>query len=138
MTDDLAALSVRFMEAVRDRELPFLEYHLGQEFTLTTGRLGTPVRGRAEWLHVTASRYEIEEFAFEEIDAHDYGEAALVRSHYRQRGSMGDERRDQAYLMTDVWVERDGRPQLVARHVSPLSAQARDPRSRGSRPREDP
>ena len=31
MTDDLGALSVRFMEAVRDRELPFLEYHLGAE-----------------------------------------------------------------------------------------------------------
>lgn len=120
MTDDLAALSVRFMEAVRDRELPFLEYHLGGEFTLTTGRAGAPVRGRSEWLQVTASRYEIEEFDFEEIDAHDYGAAALVRSRYRQRGSMGDERRDQVYLMTDVWIERDGRRQLVSRHVSPL------------------
>lgn len=120
MNHDLTALSVRFMEAVRDRELPFLEYHLGEEFTLTTGRTGAPVRGRAEWLLVTSSRYEIEEFAFEEIDAHDYGAAALVRTRYRQRGSMGGERRDQTYLMTDVWVERDGRPQLVSRHVSPL------------------
>ena len=120
MTDDLAALSIRFMEAVRDRELPFLEYHLGDEFTLTTGRAGAPVRGRAEWMLVTASRYEIEEFAFEEIDAHDYGAAGLVRSRYRQRGSMDDDRRDQTYLMTDVWIDRDGRPQLVTRHVSPL------------------
>ena len=121
MTEDLATLSVRFMEAVRDRELVLLEYHLGEEFTLTTGRAGAPARGRAEWLRVTATRYEIEEFAFEEIDAHDYGAAGLVRSRYRQRGSMDDERRDQTYLMTDVWIERDGRPQLVTRHVSPLA-----------------
>jgi hypothetical protein len=120
VTDDLATLSVQFMEAVRDRELPFLEYHLGDEFTLTTGRAAEPVRARAEWLRVTASRYEIEEFAFESLDAFDYGAVGLVRSRYRQTGSMDDERRDSAYLMTDVWVEREGRPQLVSRHVSPL------------------
>ena len=45
--DDLAALSVRFMEAVRDREIPLLEYHLGEEFTLTTGRASAPARSRA-------------------------------------------------------------------------------------------
>ena len=122
MTEDPAALTQRFMEAVRDRDLAWLEAHLGTEFTLTTGRAGAPVRGRDEWLDVTRSSYEIEEFALGEIDAHDYGTAALVRCRYRQRGSMGGARRDQTYLMTDVWVERDGRPQLVSRHVSPLSA----------------
>ncbi len=120
MTDDLTALSVRFMEAVRDRELPFLEYHLGAEFTLTTGRSGAPVRDRAEWLRITASRYEIEEFVFDELEALDYGDVGVVRSRYQQTGSMDGERRDAVYLMTDVWVERDGRPQLVTRHISPL------------------
>ena len=56
------------MEAVRDRELPFLEYHLAEEFTLTTGRAAAPVRGRAEWLQITASRYEIAEFAFDALE----------------------------------------------------------------------
>ena len=72
MTEDLAALSHRFMEAVRDRELPLL------------------------------------------------GSVGLARSRYRQTGSMDGDRRDTAYMMTDVWVERDGCPQLVTRHVSPL------------------
>jgi hypothetical protein len=120
VTEDLAALSVRFMEAVRDREITLLQYHLGEEYTLTTGRPGAPVRGRAEWLHITASRYEIEEFSFDELEAFDYGAVGVVRSRYRQTGSMDEERRDGAYLMTDVWVERDGRPQLVTRHASPL------------------
>ena len=121
MTDDLAALSVRFMEAARDRELPFLEYHLGEEFTLTTGRAAAPTRDRAERLRVTASRYEIEDFAFDELEAFDYGPVGVVRSRYRQTGSMDGERRDSVYLMTDVWVERDGRPQLATRHISPLT-----------------
>ena len=120
MESDVAALSVRFMEAVRDRELDWLERHLGSEFTLTTGRAGAPVRGRAEWLAVTAGRYVIEEFAFDELEVLDYGDVAVVRSRYRQRGIMDGEDRTQTFLMTDVWAEREGQPQLVTRHVSPL------------------
>jgi hypothetical protein len=79
------------------------------------------VRDRAEWLAVTAERYVIEEFAFEELETLDLGGVGVVRSRYRQRGAMDGEDRTQAFLMTDVWVERDGRPQLVTRHVSPLA-----------------
>jgi hypothetical protein len=120
MTADLRALSVRFMEAVRNRELEWLDEHLAPEFTLTTGRAGAPVRGRSEWLAVTAERYVIEEFAFEELEPIELGDVGVVRSRYRQRGSMDGEDRTQTFLMTDVWVERDGRPQLVTRHVSPM------------------
>jgi hypothetical protein len=120
MTADLAGLSTRFLEAVRDRELEWLDEHLGEEFTLTTGRPGAPVRGRGEWLAVTRDRYAIEEFAFDALQVLDYGEVGVVRSRYRQRGSMDGADRSQTFLMTDVWVERDGRVQLVTRHVSPL------------------
>jgi len=120
VTEDVAELTHVFMAAARDRDISWLDQHLGAEFTLTTGRPDTPVRGRAEWLEITRERYEIDEFALDELEAYDYGATALVRSRYRQRGVMAGERRDQAYLMTDVWVEREGRPQLVSRHVSPL------------------
>jgi ketosteroid isomerase-like protein len=111
---------MRFMEAVRDRDVDWLDAHLADRFTLTTGRPGAPVRGRAEWLGVTRDRYAIEEFAFEELEVVDLGEAGVVRSRYRQRGSLDGEDRTQTFLMTDVWVERDGGAQLVTRHVSPL------------------
>ena len=123
MTDDLAALSVRFMEAVRDRELPFLEYHLGEEFTLTTGRAGAPCGTSAEWLQVTASRYEIEEFAFEELEAHDYGSVGVVRSRYRQTGSMDDERRD-TVVPDDRRLGRARRPR-PARDAARVAAASR-------------
>jgi hypothetical protein len=121
VTPDLEALTVRFMEAVRDRDLEWLDAHLGAEFTLTTGREGAPVRERAEWLAITAERYVIEEFSFDELKTLDYGPAGVVRSRYRQRGALDGLDRTQEFLMTDVWVERDGRPQLVTRHVSPLA-----------------
>jgi hypothetical protein len=79
-----------------------------------------PVRQRAEWLEVTRDRYAIEEFAFAELEVIEVGSVGVVRSRYRQRGSMDGEDRTQTFLMTDVWAELDGRPQLVTRHVSPL------------------
>jgi hypothetical protein len=116
----LRELADAIVEAVRDRDLAWLEKHLGEEFTLTTGRPGAPVRSRSEWLEITRDRYVIEEFAFEELEPLVYGGVAVVRSRYRQRGSMDGADRTQTFLLTDVWADRGGRVQLVTRHSSAL------------------
>jgi ketosteroid isomerase-like protein len=118
--EELRALLSRWAEAVRDRDVRFLERLLAPEFTLTTGRRPSPVRGREEYLEITESRYAVEEFEFERVEVLDYGDAAVLRSRYRQRGSMDAERRDQVFLITDVFVRRDDRWLAVTRHVSPL------------------
>jgi ketosteroid isomerase-like protein len=117
---ELSQLEHDFMDAVRRRDMAFLERALGEEFTLTTGRPGAEVRARSEWLDVTRERYVIESFAFEELSVHAYGTVGVVRSRYRQAGRMGELDRTAAYRMTDVWVRRDGRWQLVARHSTAL------------------
>ena len=121
---ELGRLEQRFMTAVADRDLDFLERHLGEEFTLTTGRPGHETRNRSEWLEVTATTYEIRSFSFDELEALDYGEVAVVRSRYSQEASMGGADRTQTFLMTDVWHRREGAFRLVTRHISPLP---RDP-----------
>jgi ketosteroid isomerase-like protein len=119
--EELRARELRWMEAVRDRDLDLLERLLALEFTLTTGRPAAPVRSRAEYLEITASRYEIDEFEFEDVEVLDYGEAAVVRSRYRQRGRMDGAERSQEFLMTDVFVRREDEWRAVTRHVSPLA-----------------
>jgi ketosteroid isomerase-like protein len=116
----LGRLERRLMEAVRARDLEFLERHLGEEFTLTTGRLGAEVRDRREWLDITLGRYVIDSFEFSEVEVHSYGHVAVVRSRYRQSGRLDERDRSTHYLMTDVWVRRKGRWQLVTRHATPL------------------
>jgi ketosteroid isomerase-like protein len=113
-------LEERFMTAVAERDMDFLERHLGEEFRLITGRPGHETRDRAEWLEVTATAYEIRSFRFEELDVLDYGEVAVVRSRYSQEATMGDAERSQSYLMTDVWHRRNRDFRLVTRHISPL------------------
>ncbi|MFL5827820.1 MAG: nuclear transport factor 2 family protein [Thermoleophilaceae bacterium] len=133
MGDDAAArelvdLEHAWLEATRTRDMEFLERLLGHEFTLTTGRPGVEVRSRGEWLDVTRDSYAINSFEFADLDVRLYGDTALVRSHYRQRGEMGGEDRTTSYLMSDVLVRRAGRWQAVARHITPLE---QDPPGRG-------
>jgi Domain of unknown function (DUF4440) len=86
---EIEALERELQAAVAGRDVDALERLLGQEFTLTTGRPGHEVRGRAEYLEVTATRYVIEEFRFDELEVVELGPgAAVVRSRYVQRGAM--------------------------------------------------
>jgi ketosteroid isomerase-like protein len=123
---ELRGLEERFMTAVAERDLDFLEDHLGEEFKLTTGRPGHETRDRSEWLEVTATAYEIRSFRFDELEVLDYGDVAVVRSRYSQEARMGGADRSQSYLMTDVWHRRDGAFRLVSRHISPLPAAGGD------------
>jgi hypothetical protein len=120
----LSRLERRLMEAARQRDVDFLERHLAEEFTLTTGRPGAEVRARSEWLEVTQQSYVIDSFDFDALDVRVYGHVAVVASRYRQEARMGDLDRTGRYLMTDVWIRRKGRWQLVCRHSTALVAQA--------------
>ena len=113
-------LLLRWAEAVRDRDVAWLEDFLAPEFRLVTGRAGAEWRGRDDYLTITRDRYVVERFGFTEIDVHEYGDTAVVRSRYEQSGSMDGADRTQAFLMTDVLVRRGGRWQAVTRHISPL------------------
>ena len=122
--DEVVALEHAFMEAVRDRDLAYLERALGERFTLTTGRPGAETRARDEWLAITRDRYEIRSFSFESLDVVELGAVAVARCRYTQVGTMDGEDRSQTFLMTDVWAKRGGQVVLVTRHVSPLPAAA--------------
>jgi ketosteroid isomerase-like protein len=120
---EIEALERELQSAVAVRDVEALERLIGQEFTLTTGRPGHEVRGRADYLEITATRYVIEEFRFDELEVVELAPgAALVRSRYVQRGAMDGVDRSQPFLMTDVWAHRPAGWQLVSRHVSPLAA----------------
>jgi ketosteroid isomerase-like protein len=120
---EIEARERELQAAVAARDLATLDRLLGHEFTLTTGRPGNEVRGRAEYLDITGSRYVIDEYRFEELEVIELGPgAAVVRSRYVQRGSMDGADRTQPFLMTDVWAHRPAGWQLVTRHVSPLAS----------------
>ncbi len=121
VVERLIELERQFMAAVQGRDLDELERTVGEEFTLTTGRPGVEVRERQDWLDITKDHYVVEAFGFDWFAVQVHGHVGVVRSRYHQRAWMGTEDRSTAYLMTDVWVKREPRWQIVTRHISPLS-----------------
>jgi hypothetical protein len=109
------------MRAVKKRDVARLDRMLGENFVLTTGRAGAEIRSRQQWLEVTRERYRIESFGFEWVRVEAYGDAAVVRSRYRQEAAIGDKDRTGAYLMTDVWVRRESTWSLVTQHITPVT-----------------
>jgi ketosteroid isomerase-like protein len=88
---------------------------LGAEFTLlgAAGELD-----REAFLEAAAGPYEIDDFAYEEIDPEIYGNTAVVVSRYRQQATLDGRDLSREMRVTDVWVRRDGRWQLVRRHAT--------------------
>jgi len=112
---ELIDLSNELVASVRDRDRERLEELLAAEFTLN-GAAGE--LDREGLLYAAAGPYEIDDWAYEEIDPEVYGDTAVVVSRYRQTGRLSG--RDVTHRMhvTDVWVRRDAHWQIVRRHAT--------------------
>ena len=112
---ELIALSNELVAAVHDHDRERLDHLLAAEFTLN-GAAGE--LDREAFLEAASGPYEIDDWAYEEIDPQVYGDTAVIVSRYRQTGRL--EGRDLSYRMhvTDIWVRRDGHWQVVRRHAT--------------------
>ena len=115
MVHELVGLSHDLVRAVQERDPARLETLLAREFTLlgAAGELD-----REGLIAAAAGSYVIEEFAYEEIDPEVYGDTAVVVSRYRQTARLDGADVSARLHMTDVWIRRDGRWQIVRRHAT--------------------
>jgi ketosteroid isomerase-like protein len=105
----------RWMEAARRKDEPLLNTILGDEYVLISARLGFVHRGG--WLAMGPD-YNIEEFEYVASDINVYGATAVSNSRYRQKATFKGQDLSAVFYLTDVWVNRDGRWQVVTRHSS--------------------
>jgi hypothetical protein len=119
MTSDeqtLIQLQNDWMEAWRDANNGRLEEILAPEFTLTSARTDQIVN-RTEWLRMLPNVHN-ESFAYSDFRIDVFGDAAVVRSRLTQVATVGEQRWDGTFVLTDVWIRRAGQWQVVARHSS--------------------
>jgi len=116
VVEELVELSHELVRAVQAHDRARLEELLAGEFSLdgAAGRLD-----RDELLDAAGGAYQIEDFAYEEIDPDVYGSTAVVVSRYSQQASLSGRDVSMRLRVTDVWVRRDGRWQIVRRHATP-------------------
>jgi hypothetical protein len=112
---ELVDLSHALVRAVQDHDPQRLDSLLAREFSLlgAAGELD-----RAGLLEAAAGAYAIDAFAYEEIDPEVYGDTALVLSRYEQTAQLDGRDVSARMHVTDVWVRRDSRWQIVRRHAT--------------------
>ena len=115
VSEELVGLSHELVRAVKEHDAQRLDALLAAEFSLD-GAAGT--LSRDELLEAAAGAYAIEDFAYHEIDPQVYGNTALVVSRYRQTAKIDKRDASGELRITDVWVRRDGRWQIVRRHAT--------------------
>ncbi len=119
MTTDerrLMELQVAWMDAWQRQDRQALEAILAPEFALTSARTDQLV-DRAGWLGML-DRVKNESFQYSDFRIDVFGDAAVVRSRLTQVATVDDQRWDATFMLTDVWIRRDDRWQVVARHSS--------------------
>ena len=116
---ELVELSHELVRAVQEHDRGRLEELLGVEFSLqgAAGELD-----RASFLEAASGPYEIDDFAYDEIDPQVYGNTAVIVSRYRQRAALAGRDLSHEMRVTDVWVRRNGRWQVVRRHATVASS----------------
>lgn len=115
VVNELVELSHELVRTVQEHDVARLETLLGEEFTLL-GAAGELDRERL--LEAASGPYEIDDFAYEEIDVEVYGNTAVVVSRYRQSARLDGRDVSRELHLTDAWIRRDGRWQIVRRHAT--------------------
>ena len=111
--DELVRREIEMKDAGLRRDASALEQIVAQEFRLS--RSARPAAPRDRWFAnlatMSADSYDVSNF-----DVHSWGEAAVVHAHHTIRNwKTGDRVNPSEYDVTDLWVKRDGRWQIVQR-----------------------
>ena len=114
--DELVTLEHEWAQAVVENDMEKLERIVGQEYTLAANNFpgGRTRFSRQEWM-TTVPAFKVHSYDFRDFEVRSYGDAAVVLATLELRGSVRGEDRSGSSTLTDVWVKRDGRWQVVAR-----------------------
>jgi len=113
---ELVALEHEWAQAIVENDMDKLECIVGEEYTLAANNFpgGRTRLSRQEWM-TTVPVYEVHSFEIDDLEVHSYGETAVVLANLELQARVQGEDRSGGFAVTDVWVRRDGRWQVVAR-----------------------
>ena len=119
LTDQLfVSLEQQWMEAVVKRDQPSLDRIMGDEFTLASAYSTGERTSKDQFIKNVLQSVKSQEFTFHDSHADLYGDVAVFKSRVKSTYTFDKDDRTGDYIVTDVWVKRDGRWQVVTRHSS--------------------
>lgn len=116
----LVALERRWMEALKHRDAGALSQLISDDFTLVSPRLVVAAGDRDKYFKHAARDLNLVSYDFEDLTVRLYGRTAVVSGRLTQSANAAGDDWGGSYLITDVWVSRDGFWQVVSRHATLL------------------
>lgn len=111
-------LEQQWMEAVVKRDREVLDRIMGEEFTLASAYSTGERTSKAQFMKNVLESVKAQEFTYHDSHADLYGDVAVFKTGVRSKYNFDKDDRSGDYLITDVWVKREGRWQVVCRHSS--------------------
>lgn len=119
--DELERAERQLLEALSGGDLDTASALLREDFLITTaGWIAEPV-GRQAWLDSLRERMTLDSFDFRVLATRRFEDVAVVLAESAQEGRHDGEPFSLVFRYTDVWVGRDSRWALAARHASIVS-----------------
>jgi hypothetical protein len=110
-------LETKWMNAWKEKDLETCRTLLADEFTLTSSLSTGDLLNKEQWL-AAVSRYNCKSFRFNKIMVRKYGRAAIVNSWFYQEADANGKDWTGTFLITDAWVRKGSKWQVVTRHAT--------------------
>jgi hypothetical protein len=115
----LISLSKTWMDAMMQLDSSKLETMMAGEYNLKKAD-GTIVMERSMWLNNLFHHLKISRFDQSGLSAQVFGNVGIVTSLYSWSGTMNNNAFDSKGYITDVWVKRNNRWQVISRTGVPF------------------
>jgi ketosteroid isomerase-like protein len=117
--DELIALEHELNDCIIAGDFDVLDRLLADEYVLVVPDMPPGRFVRDEYIAV-AKTVKADSYSYDDFLIRVYGDVAVVASNYQQVATYGSVERAGTYAISDVWVRRDDRWQLVLRHSTRL------------------
>lgn len=118
----LLALELAWMESLRVRDADSLSQIISGDFTFTSPRVIDGL-DRVKYLESVLGDLKLTSYEFNRTTVRLFGRTAIVSGLLKQKATMKGEDWGGNYLVTDVWISREGTWRVVSRHESLLQDQ---------------
>lgn len=106
-----------WMGAVAKHDQDTLRRLTADEFTLTSAYSTGDLSHKDDFLK-SAAQVNGLEFTYHDFKVNSYGDMAVVKTRLQSSYTAGAEERAGDFLITDVWVKKNGQWQMMTRHSS--------------------
>jgi ketosteroid isomerase-like protein len=119
---EIIRLAHEWMEAGRRRDRAALEHVLAEDFLIAGWRLEGQLSDRATYVEDCLRPVDVEQasYTWDRWNVRVYGDTALANGVLTMRAVVAGKECGGVFLLTQVWMRRDGRWQVVACHSSPV------------------